>query len=74
MPLAPLVVDDDEGGDVLDFDLPDGLHTEFSKLQDFDFFDAVLGKSRRRTTDGPEVEAAVLFASFSHRATAIALG
>ena len=50
--VVALVVDDDEGGEVLDVDLPDGLHAELGVLEDLDLLDAVLGQPGR----GPPIE------------------
>jgi hypothetical protein len=57
--VVALVVDDDEGREVLDLDLPDRLHAELGVLEHLDLLDAVLGQARRRAADRAEVEAAV---------------
>ena len=44
--VVPLVVDDDEGGEVLDLGPPDGLHAELRILQHLDLADAVLRQAR----------------------------
>src|SRR3954447_21154430 len=43
--VVALVVNDDERREVLDLDLPDGLHAELLVLDDLDLLDAVLGES-----------------------------
>src|SRR5690606_36153071 len=57
--VVALVVDDDEGGEVLDLDAPDRFHAQLGVLQDLDLADAVLGQPGGRAADGAEVEAAV---------------
>src|SRR3954453_9275497 len=57
--VVALVVDDDEGGEVLDLDLPDRLHAELGVLQHLDRLDAVLGEPGGGAADRAEVEAAV---------------
>ena len=57
--VVALVVDDDEGGEVLDLDLPDRLHAELGVLEHLDLADAVLGQAGGGAADGAEVEAAV---------------
>ena len=57
--VVALVVDDDEGREVLDLDLPDRLHAELGVLQHLDGLDAVLREPGGRAADRAEVEAAV---------------
>src|SRR5258708_3365172 len=57
--VVALVVDDDERREVLDLDLPDGLHAELLVLDDLDLLDAVLGEPGGGAADRAEVEAAV---------------
>ena len=54
-----LVVDDDEGGEVLDLDPPDRFHAEFGIFQHFDLLDAVLRQARGGAADGAEIKAAM---------------
>ena len=68
-----LVVDEDEGGEVFYLNLPDGLHTKFGVFHTFDALDVVLGKDGSRSSDGAEVEAAVVFASVGDVNTAVTL-
>src|SRR3954447_5572629 len=58
--VVALVVDDDEGREVLDLDAPDRFHAEPGVPQDLDVADAVRGQPGRGTTDAAEVEAAVV--------------
>jgi hypothetical protein len=52
--IAPFVVDDDEGGEVLDLDPPHGLHAEFGIFVHVDTSDAVLRKARAGSADRAE--------------------
>src|SRR5690349_12264578 len=72
--VVPLVVNDDEGGEVDDLDLPDRLHPELRVLEHLDLTDAVLGEARGRAADRPQVKAAVLLAGLGHGRRAVALG
>ena len=64
--VVALVVDDDEGREVLDLDPPDRLHAELGVLQHLDLGDAVLGQPGRRAADRAQVEAAVVGAGVGH--------
>src|ERR1700722_15686893 len=72
--IIALVIDDDEGRKILDFDAPDRLHAEFGIFHHLDLLDAVFGEIGRRPADRAEIEAAVLLAGLAHRDRAIALG
>src|ERR1700727_2887032 len=72
--IIALVIDDDEGRKILDFDAPDRLHAEFGIFHHLDLLDAVLGKIRRRPADRTKIEASVLLAGLAHRGRAVALG
>ena len=72
--VVALVVDDDEGREVLDLDLPDRLHAELGVLQHLDLADAVLGQAGGRAADRAEVEAAVALAGVGDLLAAVALG
>ena len=63
--VVALVVDENEGGEVLDLDLPDGLHTKFGILHALNRLDARLRQDGSHTTDRAEIEAAVLLAGIS---------
>src|SRR5690242_21717044 len=71
--IIPLVIDDDEGGEILHLDAPDRLHAELGIFHRLDLLDAMLGEVRRRAADRGEIEAAVLPARLAHRARAVAL-
>src|ERR1700709_2778099 len=49
--IIALVVDDDEGREILDLDAPDCFHAEFGIFDDLDLLDAVLGGFGRRSAD-----------------------
>ena len=72
--IVALVVDDDEGREILHLDLPHGFHAELWVLEHLDLLDAVLREPRRRSADAAEVEAAVLLTRGGHGAAAVALG
>src|SRR5450631_1944578 len=72
--IIALVVDDDEGRKILDFDAPDRFHAELGIFLHLDFLDAVLGQIRRRTADGGQIKSAVLLAGVAHLRRAVALG
>src|SRR6266496_3593484 len=58
--VVPLVVDEDERGEVDHVDLPDRLHAELGEVDALDLLDVLLGEQRGRAADRTEVEAAVL--------------
>src|SRR5438105_3179224 len=64
--VVALVVDDDEGREVDDLDLPHCLHAELGILVHLDLLDAVLREARGRAADRAEVESAVLLAGLGH--------
>ena len=72
--IIPLVINQDEGREVLDFDLPDGFHAEFGELDDFDLLDVFLRQDGGGAADAAEVEAAVFLARVGDLLAAIALG
>src|SRR6266403_88985 len=69
--VVALVVDDDEGREILDLDAPDRFHAEFGIFDDLDLLDAVLGEVRRRPADRTEIKAAVLLAGLAYRDRAV---
>src|ERR1700704_6906522 len=71
--IIALVVDDDEGREILDLDAPDRFHAEFGIFHDLDLLDAVLGEVCRSPSDRAEIEAAVLLAGLAYRDRAVAL-
>src|SRR5579871_3161165 len=72
--VVALVVDDREGGEILDLDAPDRLHAELGVFQHLDLLDAVLGEVGGGAADRSEIEAAVLLAGVAHGRGAIAFG
>ena len=71
--IIALIVDEDEGGEILDFNLPDSLHSEFGILEEFDLLDRILSEYGSGATDRTEVETAMLMASVSDLLRAVAL-
>ena len=72
--VVALIVHEDECREVLHFDLPDSLHTQFGVLHALDGLDIVLRQDSSRTTDRTEVETTVLLTSIRHIDGAVALG
>jgi len=72
--VVALVVDDDEGGEVLDLDLPHGFHAQLGIVEHLDPADAVLGELGCGATDRSQVEAAVRVAGVGHGLATVALG
>ena len=71
--IIALIVDEDECGEILDFNLPDSLHSEFGILEEFDLLDRILSEYGSGATDRTEVETAMLKASVSDLLRAVAL-
>src|SRR6266702_2253973 len=69
--IIALVVDDDEGREIHDFDAPDRFHAEFGIFHHLDLLDAVLGEVCRSPADRAEIEAAMLLAGFAYHCRAI---
>src|SRR5882724_12463022 len=69
-----LVVDDDEGREILDLDAPDRFHAEFGIFHHLDLLDAVFGEVCGSAADRAEIEATVLLAGLAHRDRAITFG
>ena len=57
--VVALVINEDEGGEVFNGDLPDGFHTEFRIFYALDTLDAALRQDSSHTADGAEIEALV---------------
>src|SRR5579875_1225312 len=72
--IIALVIDDDEGREILDFDPPDRFHPELGIFQHLNLPDAVLCEPRRRPADRAEIKAAMPRAGFAYLPRAIALG
>ena len=64
--IIPLVVDDDERGEVAHLDLPDRFHAQFGVLEHLYLSDAVPRELRRRAADRAEVEPAVRLTGRGH--------
>src|SRR3546814_9535910 len=64
--VVALVVDDDEGGELLDLDPPDRLHPELREFLHLDLPDRVQRQLGGGAADRAEVEAAVLARSEEH--------
>jgi Kef-type K+ transport system membrane component KefB len=72
--VVPLVVDHDEGGEVLDLDPPDRLHAQLRVLEHLDLADAVLGQAGGGPADRAQVEPAVGAAGVGDLPAAVPLG
>ena len=72
--IVSFVINEDEGREVFDFDLPDGFHAEFGEFDDFDLLDVFFGKDGGGAADAAEVEAAVFFAGVGDLLAAISFG
>mmetsp|Transcript_30252 Transcript_30252/g.70625 ORF Transcript_30252/g.70625 Transcript_30252/m.70625 type:complete len:245 (+) Transcript_30252:99-833(+) len=72
--IVALIVADDECGEVLDFDLPYGLHPVLLIVEHRDLGDVFLREDRRGPANGAKVEAAMLFARPCDFLRAVALG
>ena len=59
--VVTLVVHEDEGGKIVNFDFGDRFHAEFREFDDLDFADAFLCEDGGGAADAAEVEAAVFF-------------
>src|SRR5258708_32827896 len=72
--IIALVVDHDEGGEILHLDAPDRLHAELRIFDHLDLLDAVLGEIGGSAPDRGKIEAAVLLAGVPHLRRTVALG
>ena len=72
--VVALVVDEDEGREVLDLDLVDCLHAELRILDELHLLDVLLGEDGGGAADRAEVEAAVLLAGVGDLLRPVALG
>ena len=72
--VVSLVVNKDEGREVLDGNLPDGFHTEFGILNAFDARYAALRQHCRHAADGSQIETAMLFTGVGNGLRAVSLG
>src|SRR5277367_1582541 len=64
--IVAFVVDDDESGEVPDFDLPHRLHAKFGVFQHVNLGNAVLREPGGGAADRAEVEATVALAGLGH--------
>src|SRR5258708_39965657 len=71
--VVALVVDDDEGGEILDLHAPDRFHAAFGIFHHLDLLDAVLGEVCRGSPDRAQIEAAMLLSGLAPRDRAVAL-
>src|SRR5262249_57909089 len=69
--IVALVVDHDEGGEILHLDFPDRLHAQLGIFHRLDLLDPMLGEVRRRTADRNEIKSAELAARLTHPAAAL---
>src|SRR5260370_33239816 len=60
--VVAFVVDNDEGGKILDLDTPDRLHAKLGIFQHLDFLDPALRQARGGAADRTQLEPAVLAA------------
>ena len=72
--VVALVIHENECREVLHTDFPDCLHSEFRVFDTFYALDVVLSKNSGRTSDGTEVETAVLAAGIGHSLAPVAFG
>ena len=72
--VVALVIHEDEGREVLNGNFPDSLHTKLWVLYALDALDAALRENGGNTTDGTEVEAAVLLAGIGNYLATVTLG
>ena len=42
--IIPIIIDENEGGEIFYFDFPDCIHAEFGEVDDFLAFDVFLGE------------------------------
>src|SRR5215467_2378314 len=71
--IVSLVIDNDKGREINNFDAPDRLHSEFGIFDDLDLLDTVLRKARGRAADRAEIEPAMLAAGSANLRAAITL-
>ena len=72
--IVALVIDEDEGGEVFDVDLPDGLHAEFGILHALDALDGALREHGSHTADATQIEATILLTSLGHHIRTVTFG
>ena len=72
--VVAFVIDEDEGGEVFHFDLPDRFHAEFGEVDHFLALDVFFGKEGGGSPGGAKVESAMLLASVGDHLGAVAFG
>ena len=72
--VVAFVIDDDDGGEIDDFDFADGFHAEFFKVDDFNGFNIFFREEGGGPADRSEVETAVFAAGFGYVGGAVAFG
>ncbi len=72
--VVALIINKDEGGEVLNLDFPHCLHAKFRILKKFYFLDRILGKDCGRAADRAEIETSVSLAGIGYLLAAVALG
>ena len=71
--VVTLVIDEDEGREVLHVNLPDSLHAELGIFHTFDTLDARLRQDCSHTADTSEIEAAILLTSIGNHLRTVTL-
>jgi hypothetical protein len=71
--IIALIINDNKGWKILNFNFPDSFHSQFRILQDLYLFDAVFGENGSRSSDAAQIEPSVGFTGFGHLGTSVAL-
>ena len=72
--VVALVIHEDEGGEVLNGNLPDSFHAKFGILYTLDALDGALRENSSNTADSAEIESSVLLASLCDAVATVTLG
>ena len=64
--VVALVIYEDEGGEIFNFDFPDGFHAEFGIFEQLDFLDGVLREHCDRSAYRAKVDASMPVACVCH--------
>ena len=72
--VVAFVIDEDEGGEILDGDFPDGFHAEFGVGDYLLRADVILRQQSGGATGGTEIEAAEFFAGIGDLLGTVAFG
>lgn len=70
--VIPFIINEDEGWEIFDFNLPDRFHAELGEVYDFLRLDVFLGQEGSWATCGSKIEAAVLVAGVGDHLGAVA--